>query len=462
VKVALFVHCFYPKHFYGTEAYTLSMAKRLASLGHEPVVVSAVFAGEPRQQRLIEEYDWEGIRVLSIDKNMAPSESLRETYDQPAMRAVHERILRRLNPDIVHVCHLLNHTGALLDVTARLGLPAVATLTDFFGFCYNHTLQATDGSLCAGPSKSRDNCIACALKLMSADPKAPRTIRACANPSLGRLAAKVLAHLGGRNPEFELSGIRPADLIDRPAVLGRALGAYRAAISPSTFLARAYEDNGFPIAVTVSHHGVDFDRAPKPRSPDPSQVRLGFIGQIAPHKGVHLLIDALRAANEPSLSLAIWGPHDQAPDYLQRLQASSAGLPVHFCGPAKPSEIPHVLAGMDFLVIPSTWYENCPFVLLEGLATHTPVVIADVLGMTEFVEHGGNGFHFRRGDVAALTEVLRRIAQSQGLAQQMSARTEYRRTTHDVARELIATYEQAMRMPGSPARRTPALEREGA
>ncbi len=45
LRVALFVHCFFPKHFYGTETYTLQVAENLRAMGHEPVVVSAVFQG---------------------------------------------------------------------------------------------------------------------------------------------------------------------------------------------------------------------------------------------------------------------------------------------------------------------------------------------------------------------------------------------------------------------------------
>ena len=56
--------------FYGTEAYTLALAKELAAAGHEPVVVSATLAGEPGQRSVIEDYIHEGVRVVSIDKNL--------------------------------------------------------------------------------------------------------------------------------------------------------------------------------------------------------------------------------------------------------------------------------------------------------------------------------------------------------------------------------------------------------
>ena len=43
LKIALFVHCFFPAHFFGTETYTLDLARNLRLLGHEPVVVAGYF-----------------------------------------------------------------------------------------------------------------------------------------------------------------------------------------------------------------------------------------------------------------------------------------------------------------------------------------------------------------------------------------------------------------------------------
>jgi glycosyltransferase involved in cell wall biosynthesis len=444
LKVALYVHCFYPKHFYGTEAYTLAVAKHLQSLGHEPTVVTAIFPGEEPQPRLVEEYEWEGVPVLSIDKNAAPHTRVRDTYDQPSLRTLHERILRRLDPDIVHVCHLVNHTTALLDVVAALGLPAVATLTDFFGFCYTNKLEAIDGALCNGPNASRTNCIACHLKAAAGDPRAPRAIRALATHGAINLAARWLAGRAQRDPQFTVAGFRPADLIERPAVLERALKVYRAALAPTLFLKQAYEANGFPAPLVLSHFGIDIDRTAKPAREPGGVMQVGYIGQIAPHKGVHILIDALRAANRPNLSLTIWGPHDQDPAYYRRLQAASQGLAVSFGGTFPTAEIPRVMAGLDFLAIPSTWYENSPLILLQALATHTPVIVSDVLGLTEFVEDGRNGFHFRRGDAGALTALLQRIADSEGLAQQMSVDTEYPRSSRRMVGDLADVYRQAL------------------
>ena len=67
MKIALFVHCFFPAHFYGTETYTLQVARQLRSMGHDPVVVSAAFPGEPRRESAVTTYRYDGLRVYCID-----------------------------------------------------------------------------------------------------------------------------------------------------------------------------------------------------------------------------------------------------------------------------------------------------------------------------------------------------------------------------------------------------------
>jgi len=151
VKVALYVHCFFPDHFYGTEAYTLALAKGLQARGHEPTIVAAVFDGEPPQRELIERRVWEGVPVISIDKTRCA--------DAACATLTIIRPWRRSTSGSCSNCSRTLSTSAiwstiprrLLDVLRALAIPTVATLTDFFGFCFTNKLETADGSLCAGP-----------------------------------------------------------------------------------------------------------------------------------------------------------------------------------------------------------------------------------------------------------------------------------------------------------------------
>ena len=79
---------------------------------------------------------------------------------------------------------------------------------------------------------------------------------------------------------------------------------------------------------------------------------------------------------------------------------------MEFHGPYSREALATILSAMDVLVLPSLWYENTPFVVLEAFAAGTPVVATDVGGLAEIVQHGVNGELFRRGDAGDLARCL--------------------------------------------------------
>lgn len=445
MKVAFFVHCFFPEHFYGTETYTLDLAKHYRAAGHEVVVVSAVFQGEPARKAVVSQYDHQGIPVVCIDKNSVPHTRVKETYYQPDMRPVLEGVLRDIKPDIVHVTHLINHTAALLEVTQQLGIATYATFTDFFGFCLNNKLEAANGDLCAGPSRSRTNCMACYLKDAARSPYAEGWIRRATTPRSAQWIASV-ANVGRRLPGLRSGAVDGLleDIARRPdTLLALYNGGYRGAVAPTRFLKTAYEANGITTPMRDIWFGVDIDRSPKaPRLPGQRPV-IGFIGQIAPHKGTDLLIKAFARLPRGAAQLQIYGPADQDPAYMTQLKALADGLEVVFKGTFPSARMAEVLAPMDLLVIPSRWYENSPLVLLNALATHTPVLVSDVAGMTEFLEPGRNGHAFARGSADDLADRLAALVRDPEALHALSGTTAYDRTPERMAQDTLAIYHQA-------------------
>lgn len=442
MKVTFFVHCFFPGHFYGTETYTLELAKHYQAAGHQVTVVSALFQGEPGQGEIISRYEFQGIPVVCIDKNLRPHTRVKETYYQPEMRDVLERVLRNLSPDLVHVTHLINHTAALLEVTQALGIPTFATFTDFFGFCLNNKLEAANGDLCKGPSVSRTNCVACHLKAAAQNPGAELWMRYATNAGMAQALAGVV------NVARRLPGLRHGpidglveDIVRRPDTLTTLYNAgYRSAVAPTKFLRSAYEANGIHVPLHNIQFGVDIDRTPKPERASGHIPVIGFVGQIAPHKGTDLLIEAFRRLPKNSAVLRIYGPADQDPTYMKQLANLARGFDVQFTGTFAKEKMAEVLSQMDLLVIPSRWYENSPLVLLNALATHTPVLVADVEGMTEFLDPGTNGYAFERGNVDHLYQQLLDLVQSREKLFSLAQTTAYEKTPSVMANETLAIY----------------------
>jgi glycosyltransferase involved in cell wall biosynthesis len=440
MRVVLFVHCFYPTHFYGTETYTYDLAYHLKRMGHDPVVVSAIFPGELSAGELITRYEYNNLPVVCIDKNFLPNTRVKDTYYQPEMRPVLEKILRELRPDLVHVTHLINHTAVLLEVTKTLEIPTFATFTDFFGFCFNNKLEGADGSLCGGPNSTRTNCLACYLKDAAQAPSAEPWIQWAGVPSRVNWIAPIVS-LACRFPPLRSGPVDGLvqDLRWRPDILLAAYSHYRAVITPTRFLQTAYQKNGLKVPAHNIWFGVDVRRTLKPRRSTATPV-FGFIGQIARHKGTDILIDALRKLGKGSAILKVYGPSEQDPVYMEKLRSAAEGLAVEFAGTFPKAQMAQVLSEIDVLVIPSRWYENSPLVLLNALATHTPVLVSNVAGMTEFIQEGKNGFSFERGQSTALAEFMQRFVSDPGLATEMAQKTSFERTTEVMAMDTIKLY----------------------
>lgn len=237
MKIVFVVHCFFPDHFYGTETYTLGLAKYYVAAGHEVTIISAIFQGEAEADALLTRYEFQGVPVIAIDKNKRPHTRVKETYYQPEMRSVLREVFTELKPDVVHVTHLINHTAALLEVTQELEIPTYATFTDFFGFCLNNKLEASDGELCSGPSKTRTNCVACYIKDAARNPNAEPWIRRAQTPRSAKWIAAA-ANIGRRLPGIKggpVDGLIE-DIAQRPNTLvGLYNAGYRGAVAPTKF-----------------------------------------------------------------------------------------------------------------------------------------------------------------------------------------------------------------------------------
>lgn len=437
MKIAIFVHCFFPEHFYGTETYTLNLAKQLQVNGHEPIVISAIFHGEPKKEEVVSSYIYDGIKVYCIDKKFFPHKRVKDTYYQNELRQVFYDLLHKLKPDLVHTTHLINHTAVLLEVVSDLNIPMVATFTDFYGLCFNCKLEAADASLCNGPNRNRTNCLYCYLK---AARRPLYEYLVDKFPLLLPVYVMAIYYAGYLYPKrFSFVG----DITKRPEILAERYKHYKAVIVATEFFRDIYLANGLTVPVHLIRFGIDIPRLPK-QSRSGYPVKFGFIGQISHHKGTDILVEAFSMLPKGKAVLNIYGAENQEPLYMERLRFMSEGYDVFFKGTFPSEKIADVLSDLDFLVIPSRWHENSPLVLLNSLATHTPVIVSEGKGMTELIEEGKNGYIFKMGSVDGLEKVLRKIIDNPDNSLAMFKTTEYLQTNEMMVQEVLSVYESVM------------------
>jgi hypothetical protein len=178
------------------------------------------------------------------------------------------------------------------------------------------------------------------------------------------------------------------------------------------------------------------------------RLQIGFIGTLAPHKGCHVLIDAVASLPPDSYHLRIYGSPKDFPDYYAQLRDAAGANPnIEFCGTFPNSEIGRVFSAIDVLVIPSVWYENTPLVLYSAMASGCPAIVSDYPGMTETVTHDQNGMAFPSGDAQALRERLARLIDEPALLARLSGNCQPPKSIVRYVDELTDFYDTALRQP---------------
>ena len=410
MKVLLVVHQYLPRHFTGTEQYVRALARGMRARG----IDARVLAYEPLVQfdspdRLFIERDevQEGVPVrrIALHHRQSPNPELRD-YENPLAGQMLGRFLDEVGFDLVHVFHARNIGSAAIEEPSLRGLPLVVHLMDFWWVCPNYLLLRRDGSLCDGPPEGGAGCIPCV------DP----TLRAALVERRVESQLRSIGHLKTPAGDHSGSAVRQGHaLIGRKEHLMALLARAHKVIAPSLFLAGVYERHGLP-AEKVMHlpYGLDPERFAEmpPRKPVRGKPHLdvGYIGSISRHKGVHVLLDALRHVATPDLRVHLHGSRDSQPGFSEALVDGIRDPRVEFHGPFAPVQLGSVLAKLDVLVVPSLWYENTPFSVLEALHTGVPVVASDLGGLAEIVVAGQSGFLFPAGDARELAALLESIA----------------------------------------------------
>jgi glycosyltransferase involved in cell wall biosynthesis len=322
------------------------------------------------------------------------------------------RLLDRLKPDIIHFHHLYL-IGAESLALVRNRLPntrIVFSLHDFHPICHRDGLMVKAGSEALCSEATPDACHGC----------------------FGDISA---ARFSLRNHHFQ----NMLGLVDR-------------FVAPSLFLRQQYDRWGLSEhMVEWIPNGVPDDSQPHQSEPRQRRNRFGFFGNIAPHKGPLLALDALSRI-DPSydLSLTIHGGLQyQGDEFTHQFEQAvqREGDRVHYYGPYTRDTIGRLMADIDWVVVPSTWWENAPLTILEAFRHGRPVIASNIGGMAELVDDGVTGLLFRRNDAADLARVINEVTSDDGLWDRMASAVPEVAPVSDIAARHIALYESLLSHP---------------
>jgi glycosyltransferase involved in cell wall biosynthesis len=290
------------------------------------------------------------------------------------------------------------------------------TLTDFWFYCPRINLVRPDGSLSNAYEFNSHNCTRCRY-----EEKRRYLLPSKAFPSLvdkfwSSAFSSVWPNASGINDTSQ-------KYEQRNRILSENLAKAAALICPSQFLVDTLSSRGLPgDKLHLIQHGLDKSSWVESDGRNVDGVfRIGYMGQINKHKGVHLLIRAFNELEEKTpLDLVVYGDSTAVPNYTNSLiNIASTNPNVKFLGRYDYSHVAKIFAQLDVLVIPSIWNEIGPWVMYEALDTKTPVIASDIPNMSHIIKHEENGLLFKTGDWRDLAHQLQRLIESETLRSQL-------------------------------------------
>jgi len=420
VKIALITHHFPPNYNAGAEQYAYRTAQSLKRQGHavKVVCIESITQGELSPACTMDIYEGLPVHRLYFDIGQAPDE-FEWSFRNPELGQWVKAFLERTQPEIVHINSGYLLGGTVAEAAFESDIPTVLTLHDYWFMCPLITLLGMDGRICAQPTLPA-RCVWCAVSQKRRFRWPDQSLDSLlGDVFVGLSQSRTLANAIGVTSRLEL-------ITERRQYLKQILERIDVVIAPSRFLVQKVAEYGFqPRRLVYLPFGLDKRNLsiaePATRS---TRLRIGYLGQFAPHKGVHLLLSAFRKLARPpdSCELILHGNVSDGSPYGRRLLRMARNDPdITFAGPYPNAQVGQVLDGLDVIVVPSVWYENRPTAILEAHATGTPVVAARLGGMAELIQHGENGLLFEPGSTKSLATELQRLLDEPALLPQLQA-----------------------------------------
>lgn len=391
---------YYPPHFVGGyELGCKEVAERLKARGHDVKILTSTYkVGGPSD-------DGEVYRLLPVLPPWEPVSSLGHVIKREVWsRRMMGRFCRILKPDVVYVWNPVGISLSMVSFAQELKIPVCYFVSD-------HWLSKWE-------------------------------------TDFGYEMWKLVPVRAGRRVALDTMRFMLKSLQRMPRPEPPDLTHVHFA---SNFLKQEALQAGKPVAgAEVIHWGIDADLF-QPAEARASPLRLLYVGQLMPHKGVHTAIEALsllvKEPNFKTATLTIAGVGVD-PEYESRLRqmVSELGVTenVTFAGLVPRDQLPSLYRQHAILILPSIWDEPFSITVLEAMSSGLAVVGTPTGGSAEILNEGVNALIFPKEDARKCAEQILRLWQNPELLE--TIRQNARRTIDEGFRteRMVDSIEQSL------------------
>lgn len=389
----------------GAEVFFRETERALNQAGHQTEMIAT---GEPNKSvpnnvHLLEAPDYRDGGLLSKAVNLP-----RAIYDRRKHQQV-ARIIDEFQPDILHIFAINVHlTPAIVFAAKEAGVPVVVTMNDYKHICPNYKLYH-HGNICRD---CRGGKFFNAAK------------NKCCKNEFGLSVASALE-------AYAHSAIQYFDKIDHFTFSSEFIAHETQDFWPKkkmswSKLRNPFQSDEHEAGDTYAPYGL-------------------FLGRVIEEKGVDKILQAAEAIDGFCIKIVGEGPD------LERLerQAADQGLTnIEFLGAKWGDELERLIADARFLIVPSLWHENYPYVIIEAFAKGKPVIGSRRGGIPELITDGETGLLFEPDDPTELATKIRFLSKNEDIARRMGknakAYADEHFTHEQFLTELMQAYEVAL------------------
>lgn len=440
-RVMLVVHHFPPSAIGGAGLYAYELARELVARG---LSVSVFTASNPSDnsssngEYRLNSMFLDGIQINDVCFNFQVQRDPFGTllYDNPAMEQIFSKVLLDFQPDIVHIISFEHITPAILRPILRRRIPTVFTITGKWLICPKATLLRSTGDLCEG-CQSGYTCARCILgrtRYLRVFARLPEAVIPWITAILARLplirksgAINLIYAVERRNKHFPKL-LRHLDVVFSPSKCHKAIFESRSLFGTKQ--------------ITLSSHGHNLSAAENGQYKSLSKrIRFGYTGNLLPHKGVDLLLEAFLGLETTDAELLIFGNANFDSAFVEELyKRASESNAVQFRGAYSHDSVGSILQEIDVVVVPSTCIENAPLVIAEAHISKTPVIGSDTCGVAEWIRDGIDGLLFERGNADDLRSKMQWLLDDPNRLTMLSGNAPAVRTMSAEVDHLVKSY----------------------